>query len=167
MALPAGRYGLTKKWVNAMGNLKLKHILPFLEDGEWHKITIIKKNDVVSVYSTLDGVVKTSNYITFPLGYYPLPITFNVESDMEGSTYTTIITGRGVDGKWYKVLPPNNFSKVVFYVYVFKEKNILLPALLSDNPVQSVRKVAKASKVEEPVEETTEPIEEPINTDTE
>lgn len=173
MALQAGRVGVHPSQVDLLGKIKknvitdvLFNLLPWIRKTKWYYIKIASDGTNYSIVkSTLEGCDVVTGLLRLPLNY------FVVDSKIVSCNLLPVKSvAKGLrtssSGQFGVTIPSvSDFTEMELYVCCYKVTNT--PALLSDTPVQSVRKVAKASKVDEPVEETTEPIEEPINTDTE
>lgn len=182
MALQAGRVGVHPSQVDILGKIKksiiAKMVAPWQKKGAWYEIVLnydsTRTNKLQVVTTDFPEHIGFNNADIY-LGTNNSWNVLNVISDgVPTAPYydNRYGTRNGNVGLSYlgTSTPMNNWKtgNYTFKIYVYAYKgSVNSPALLSDNPVQSVRKVAKASKVDEPVEEITEPIEEPINTDTE
>lgn len=173
MALKAGRIGVHPSQVDLVGKIKMlpfiKRLAPWQSKGKWYFFRIESDGSTANLVKNdlLDSVF-TSNTIYFPLGFKPLVfryVDFDIVNEKSINPYQLRRAG---SGKYYaNVFTSANFSFIEFCVFGYFE-NVTSPQTQSEEPLQiTARKVAKASKVDEPVEEPTEPIEEPINTDTE
>lgn len=182
MALQAGRVGVHPSQVDLLGKIKMlpfiKRVTPWQAKGKWYKITtywnqtdksftVIKSDIPVVAYSASTVTIGLpANFICINSVVINKAIANykNVRGDLQygyGSNRDRMQIYLGVPGDF-------GYSNTIeVWIFGYYEVTAGTSLLSDEQPVQSVRKVAKASKVDEPVEETTDPIEEPINTDTE
>lgn len=172
MALQAGRVGVHPSQVDLLGKIKMlpfiKKIAPWQSKGKWYKVRVTSDGETMNVTGDLPLSVYTYvNNLLFDVKFNVCLVIPLANDIGKNALYNFSAIRTDGTGKPFVVMPSlTMFSYIDLYIFGFVKDEA--PVLLSDEqPVQSVRKVAKASKVDEPVEESTEPIEEPINTDTE
>lgn len=171
MALQAGRVGVHPSQVDLLGKIKMlpfiKRTAPWQSKGKWYKV-VLRGGSTYTIESDDGlGIVVTTNLFT-PINF--LAIDFKI-SDVKflkapNANLSTAFLRVTSVYNWYQNLPASE-SVDYLVIWIFGYYANVQPTASLSNDVQSARKVAKASKVDEPVEETTDPVEEPINTDTE